>query len=110
MGISARFPDVPSVSETGKRPPTLYLSVAGDFRQAVHFRQVQDPDNAWLRSSFVAPLHVLPVAPYRVVEYVYEFPTGLASFHAGENPPISAAGAVLRANHDRLHRSRHRKQ
>ena len=77
MGISARFPDVPSVSETGKRPPTLYLSVAGDLQQAVHFRQVQDPDNVWLRPSFVAPLHVLPVTPYEWLRIYTNSPLGL---------------------------------
>ena len=77
MGISARTPAVPSITEAVQRPPTLFLGVAGDLQQAVHFRQTQDPDDIWMRASFVAPLHALPVTPYEWLRIYTNSPLGL---------------------------------
>ena len=77
IAIAARASQTEPAGESAERPPTLYLSVAGDLQQAVHYARVRDFDDIQLRSPLVAPLHVLPVTPYEWLKIYTNSPLGL---------------------------------
>jgi hypothetical protein len=62
-GMRAQAPDARPTSGIESQPPTLSLSVAGDFQQAVHFHYDQDRRELYRSPALVAPLHALVVSP-----------------------------------------------
>ena len=75
--LSVQYLNAEPVDEIPYRPPTLNLSVAGDFQQAVHFDYVRDRGRIHERHSFVAPLNVLPVSPNEWMRISTTSPLGL---------------------------------
>lgn len=76
-GMRAHAPDARPASEVVLQPPTLYLSVAGDFQQAIHFHYDQDRRELYRSASLVAPLHTLVVSPRDWVRIYTNSPLGL---------------------------------
>ncbi len=76
-GVSAQFLHAKPVDPFVDRPPTLNLSVRGDFQQAVHFQYVQDSAYIGENISLVAPLYVLPVSPNEWLRFYTNSPLGL---------------------------------
>lgn len=77
VGMSVRAPGARHAGEVERRPPTLSLSVAGDFQQAVHFNYDQDHRELYRSPSLVAPLHALTVSPRDWVKIYTNSPLGL---------------------------------
>ena len=90
VALSVQYLNAEPVVETPYRPPTLNLSVAGDFQQAVHFEYVRDRGRFHERHSFVAPLNVLPVSPNEWMKLSTTSPLGL---------PHSAQIRIYRSAH-----------
>ncbi len=76
-GMWAQAPDAQDVSSVEPQPPTLNLSVAGDFQQAVHFNYDQDHQEFYRSPSLVGPLHALEVSPHDWVRIYTNSPLGL---------------------------------
>jgi hypothetical protein len=76
-GMRAAVPDMPQASAVDRQPPTLNLSAAGGFQQAVHFSYDQDRRELYRSPSVVAPLHALIVSPLDWVRIYTNSPLGL---------------------------------
>jgi hypothetical protein len=77
ISLSVQYLNAEPVAEIPYRPPTLNLSVAGDFQQAIHFEYMRDRGRIYERHSFVAPLNVLPVSPNEWMKISTTSPLGL---------------------------------
>ena len=62
-GMWSPAPAARASSEGAQRAPTLNISAAGDFQQAVHFNFDQTGQELYRQASFVAPLYALAVSP-----------------------------------------------
>src|SRR5262245_46975693 len=76
-GMRAAVPDTQQASEVNRQPPTLNLSAAGGFQQAVHFNYDQDRRELYRSPRVVAPLHALIVSPLDWVRIYTNSPLGL---------------------------------
>ena len=77
LGLGAQYADSGQATETAHPTPTLNLSVAGDFQQAVHFRYLRERGDFYQGSVLVAPLYVLTVAPREWLKVYTHSPLGL---------------------------------
>ena len=77
VALSVQYLNAQPVNEVTYRPPTLNLSVAGDFQQAVHFEFMRDRGDIYERHAFVAPPSVLPVSPNEWLKISTTSPMGL---------------------------------
>src|SRR5687768_7501362 len=76
-GIAATLADSLYAGETSHDLPTLKLSVAGDFQQAVHLNYDLDRDELYRQPSLVAPLHPVEVAPHEWMKIYTSSPLSL---------------------------------
>ena len=76
-GMAATVPDSRDGGEAERQPPTLMLSVAGDFQQAVHFNFDLDREEFYRKSARIAPLHPVEVSPHEWVKIYTSSPLGL---------------------------------
>jgi hypothetical protein len=74
-GVWSQAPAARHAAEATKRPPTLNISAAGDFQQAVHFN-FESGEGIFRQRSFVAPLHALVVSPQDWVRIYTNSPLG----------------------------------
>ena len=75
-GLWSRAPAARTAAETPQRTPTLNISAAGDFQQAVHFNFDGSGEELFRQRSFVAPLHALVVSPQDWVRIYTNSPLG----------------------------------
>ena len=76
-GMAATVPDSRDGGEAERQPPTLMLSVAGDFQQAVHSDFDLDREEFYRKSARIAPLHPVEVSPHEWVKIYTSSPLGL---------------------------------
>lgn len=85
-GVWSQAPAAPASSGSAQRAPTLNISAAGDFQQAVHFSFDETGQELYRRPSFVAPLYALTVSPQDWVRIYTNSPLG---------PPRTASAKIF---------------
>lgn len=76
-GLWTKVPDARAAGAAQRSMPTLNLSAAGDFQQAVHVNFDAARQDAWRNPAFAAPLHALVVSPRDWVRIYTNSPLGL---------------------------------
>ena len=84
-GVWSQVPAARASSEGAQHAPTLNISTAGDFQQAVHFNFDQTGQELYRQASFVAPLYALAVSPQDWVRIYTNSPLG---------PPRTASARI----------------
>ena len=98
-GAWSQAPAARPAAEATQRAPTLNISTAGDFQQAVHFNFDGGGEELFRQRSFVAPLHALVVSPQDWVRIYTNSPLGLprtarATIYSSA-PPEQCFGNVM---------------